>query len=245
MGLYNKNLNEAGIYKLTCTNNGKIYIGKSVNIHKRLIAHKSCSKKSKGICFLQNVLIKHGWDSFSVEILEVFENFDKLVDNNKLLTREAYYIELFDSTNKDKGYNICKFSIERKGITRTPHSEETKEKLRQSHLGKKLSEEHKEKLRQSHLGKSLSSETKEKIRLGNLGRLVSDDTKIKNAQASKGRTHSIETKEKIGRSSKGRKHSDESKEKMSKANLGKIVSEETKEKMRQAKRKKLYAFKAE
>ncbi len=38
-------------------------------------------------------------------------------------------------------------------------SSESKEKLRQSHLGKKLSPEHIEKLKQSRLGRKMSPET--------------------------------------------------------------------------------------
>lgn len=43
-------------------------------------------------------------------------------------------------------------------------SEETKEKIRQTLLGKKHTEERKENQRKAHLGKSLSEETKQKLR---------------------------------------------------------------------------------
>ncbi len=182
-----KNLDEAGIYKLTCKNNGKIYIGKSVNIARRLKEHKLCGTKTVGKYFFQNVIIKHGWESFEVEILEKFEDFDKLRDNSTLLKRETYYINLFDSSNREKGYNICKESTDKTGI---PHSEETKEKIRQANLGKKLSTETKKKISESKLGKPYnlseenrlkrkapkSEETKERMR--NSRKLKSIKTKI-------------------------------------------------------------------
>ncbi len=65
---------EAGIYKLTCVNNGKIYIGKSVNLYDRMGDYRRCAKKSIGRYYFENALIKHGWDSFKVEIVEIFEN---------------------------------------------------------------------------------------------------------------------------------------------------------------------------
>lgn len=241
-----ESLKKAGIYKLTCVVNGKIYIGKSVNIHKRLIAHKHCEKKSSGICHLQNAIIKYGWRSFSVELLEVIEDFDKLKDNTILLEREAYYIQLFDSV--DKGYNLCKFSTDRTGIPCSeghknkirlaklgiPHTEETKQKMR-----KPKSEAHKEKCRVAMLGRTHSKESKEKMSRANLGkkkRPFSTEAKEKMRQARLGikrGPHTEETKEKMRQSSIGKIISDEAKEKMRRAKLGIPRSDETKKKLRQ------------
>lgn len=46
----------AGIYKLTCDNNGKIYIGKSINIRKRLESHKNCKNISALVIILEMLL---------------------------------------------------------------------------------------------------------------------------------------------------------------------------------------------
>jgi len=159
MSNHSKYPNKAGIYKLTC--DGKVYIGKAINLNRRLNAHKNSGNNSKVRYYIQNTIVKYGWDSFTVEILEIVEDFDKLKDNDSLLEREAHYIELFDSTNKDKGYNLCKFSTDTTG---RKHSDETKERIRQYRLGKTLTEESKDKVRQSKLGKPRSEETKEKIR---------------------------------------------------------------------------------
>lgn len=210
----------AGIYKLTCNSNGKVYIGKAVNISKRLAVHKYYSNTTKKDSYLKRAVIKHGWDDFAVDILELVENFDKLKDNDSLLCREAYYIELYNSTNKDKGYNICKVGSDRTGLF---HTEETKEKIRVSNLGKIVSEETKEKNRISNLGKTLSKETRERMsisRLGNSNRL--------------GKPTSIETKEKISAANSGRIVSLETREKLRQAGLGKKKSEATKAKLREA-----------
>lgn len=211
---------EAGIYKLTC-NNGKVYIGKSINIRQRFYAYKSLNKSSMGT-YIYNAILKHGWDSFTVEILETFKNFNKtkLEDRLMILDVETNYMKLFDSTNSDKGYNICEYSTDRTGIK---SSEETKEKIRLSLLGRKHSEE-----------------TKEKIRLGNLGntnfrgRSHSDETKEKISQIHMGHEHSVKTKEKLRQAQLGRKHSDEHIKKVKISKTGFKHSDETKEKMRLA-----------
>jgi group I intron endonuclease len=253
---------KAGIYKFTCIENGKVYIGKSVDIRSRLNYHK----RSKGGYYFQNALFKYGWDAFNIEILEIFEEFDKIKDNDSLLHRESYYIELYDSTNKDKGYNICKFSTDKTGI---PMLESVKEKLRKANLGRPFSEEHrykigstwrgrtrppfteehKENIRKKNLGKKLSQTHKDNIGKANKDKIISEETKEKMSKSQKGKKRSQEIKDRMSRSRLGKPsnrvgytHSKETKEKMSKNKLGKTSnakghkhSEESKEKMRQVK----------
>jgi group I intron endonuclease len=207
----------AGIYKLICVNNDKLYIGKTVDFRKRMSAHRANKKDKNG--YLQNAVRKYGWGSFEVEILEIFEDFDKNNEEHKvsILQKEADYIELYKSTDRTIGYNICKHSTDRTGV---PTSEVTKEKLRQYNLknppigmrGKKHSEATKEKLRQLNLGKKLSPESIEKTRQAHLG-------KPNNAYLNKNNIG------KMGMS--GKKHSVESIEKMRQAKLGKYRGEMT------------------
>lgn len=217
---------KAGIYKLTCVANGKIYVGKSVSLNKRLNRHKNC-KCSKNNSFIHNAILKYGWGSFEVEILEIFEDFNKLAHNSILLEREAHYIQVFKSANKSKGYNICEYSNDCTGRTLT---EEHKEKLRKANIGKKMSEESIEKTRQANLGRKNSPETIEKIRLSRLGKKASNETKEK----LRNRRHSDETKEKMRQARLGKPRSEETKRKCRENNIGKKRSEETKEKIRQA-----------
>lgn len=128
----------AGIYKLTCNVNGKIYIGKSVNIRRRLNDHKNCAKNGEGGFHLRNAIIKHGWNNFVVDIIERFDIFDKLQDNAMLLKLESYYIKKYNSIDRSIGYNLCSYSNDRTGIPRT---QETKEKLRLANLGRIHSDE--------------------------------------------------------------------------------------------------------
>jgi hypothetical protein len=79
-----------------------------------------------------------------------------------------------------------KISSSKRGIKREPFSEEHKQKIRESHLGKKLSDEGKAKISNAHKGKQLSEEHVAKLK----GRKRSEETKIKMREAAKNRkTH--------------------------------------------------------
>ena len=213
MGRTSKYPLEAGIYKLKCVESGKIYIGKTVNFRERMSGHRTNKKDKNG--YLQNAVRKYGWNSFEVEILEIFENFDKsnLAHRESILQKEAGYIKLYNSTDRMIGYNFCKHSSDRTGI---PLSEEHKEKLRQYNLknppigmrGKKHSEETKEKLRQANLGKKQSPESIEKTRQAKLGKP----------------NPAYSNPDNIGKMGMcGRKHSPESIEKMRQSKIGKNI----------------------
>lgn len=168
---------EAGIYKLTCNINGKIYIGKGIHINKRINRHKNTKNEKNATGYLHRAIRKYGWDSFEVEILEIVENFNKLKDNNLLLEREAYYISIFDTSNENKGYNICKFSTDRTGVAML---EETKDKIRKANTGNP-------KLISANLGKTLSQETKDKISQSNLGKKKSKEHSENISKGKKGK----------------------------------------------------------
>jgi group I intron endonuclease len=209
---------EAGIYKLTCINNQKIYIGKAVNIHKRINQHRYSTMKSVGSFYFERALIKNGWESFTVEILETFKDFDKSKDNPFLLEMESHYIKLFDSCNVDIGYNTCEFSTDRTGLK---HSEDTKMKMSKSSLGKRASEATKEKMRKTRKGRKHSEETKQKISKSILGKVFSEEHKENLRKVSPNRIFTEESRERRRTANLGRKFSAESREKMRLAKLGK------------------------
>lgn len=247
----------AGIYKFTCRDNGKIYIGKSVNLYNRIKNHKKCSHKTIGKCYFENALIKYGWSSFDVEILEIIENFDKKMDNKSLLFKESEYINKFDSTNKDKGYNVCKFSndstgiskpprtdshrrnisLAKRGVSNGPHTKESIEKMRLSKLGKKrpeFSKEWKENIGKGHRGLKMPEEAKQKISAAHKGRPKSKEAVEKMRQSLTGRTLSEEHVEKIRMGNIGKTHSEETKEHLRNINNGRKMSREAREKMSNA-----------
>lgn len=73
-----------GIYKITNTITGQFYIGKSVDINRRWIEHKT--PKANGNDSLHSDMQKYGLENFKFEIIEECE--EKL-----LLKRELHYIK--------------------------------------------------------------------------------------------------------------------------------------------------------
>lgn len=95
------------VYKHENLINKKVYIGITCNIEKRFAGKgRNYKQKNKDGKYTQpafaNALNKYGWDNFSHEILE--ENLTL----EQAWEKEIYYIALYDSTNKEKGYNIDK-----------------------------------------------------------------------------------------------------------------------------------------
>lgn len=87
------------IYLVENNINGKKYVGQTVNsINTRWIQHKSEAKRLVPNVYFIRAINKYGPENFTVSQLE--ECDDCLLDE-----REQYYIKLYDTFNKDKGYN--------------------------------------------------------------------------------------------------------------------------------------------
>lgn len=64
-----------GIYKITCINNNKVYIGKSIEIKQRFKKHLSDLRLNKHHSkYLQHSYNKYGEESLRFEIIEVNNN---------------------------------------------------------------------------------------------------------------------------------------------------------------------------
>lgn len=101
----------AGIYKITNTLNGKVYIGKSINIEARFRSHKWAlrqenNKDRKANTLLFYAVKKHGIENFTFEIIEELTISISIKDREYLSEREIYYIDLFECCSRDKGYNL-------------------------------------------------------------------------------------------------------------------------------------------
>lgn len=135
------------IYKYTSPSN-KVYVGKTTNEKQRKLRHQ-CDKKERCVA-LQRAFAKYGYDSFTYEVIEIVEDNDISVVNDKLSQLEQYYIAEYKSNNPQYGYNLTKGG---EGMSGYHHSKESRQKMREAKLGRTLPEEHKKKIMQSAKGK--------------------------------------------------------------------------------------------
>lgn len=215
-------MKKSGIYKITSPT-GKIYIGQSRNILKRINHYKNL--KCVGQPKLYASIMKYGWDNHNFEIICECEI-------NELIDLEKHYIKEYDTFNTEHGMNLTsggdgysftentrrKISEAHKGKT---HTKKTKQKMSVAHIGKTHSKEHNRNQGNSLRGVKRSEETKRKISESGRGKVRSEEFKKKISRANKGKILTEETKQKIGKSKLGNKyclgltHSDETKKKIS------------------------------
>lgn len=91
---------KSGIYMITCNESKKVYIGSSRNMKSRYQVHLSDLKRGKhGNPYMVNVFKKYGKEAFNFSVLEY-------CGNEFLLDREYFWIDHYQSIDKDKGFNI-------------------------------------------------------------------------------------------------------------------------------------------
>lgn len=136
------------IYSIFNTVNGKIYIGKTNNLRKRWNAHKRISlggkeKFPRTFSIIHSAITKYGIDKFEFLPIHSFESED---DAYKA---ETYWISYFNTREPTLGYNISPGGEGSGSGINSPNyglirSDETKLKLKESHLGSKNSNYNKE-----------------------------------------------------------------------------------------------------
>lgn len=100
-----------GIYKITNLINGKIYIGQSININKRIKQHfwkSQCQKDVSYNSVLHSAIRKYGKDNFIWEVLEE-------CDISEIDKKEQFYIQQYNSLVPN-GYNILVGGQKRRAI---------------------------------------------------------------------------------------------------------------------------------
>ena len=170
-----------GIYKITSPT-GKIYIGQSIDIQRRFNEYKNnrgCSVATR----LYHSLKKYGFENHTTEILIE-------CDVSELNYKEIYFIEKYLSFNTEHGMNL------HSGGNNHKISDETREKLKISHLGQKA----------WNKGIARTDEEKKSHSLKMKGRKVSEETKLKMSISRKGKKHTEETKKKLSQAKIGEKN---------------------------------------
>ena len=191
------------IYKIINNINGKLYIGKTINLKQRWYKHCYLARKGEIKKHLYAAMRKYGIDNFSIETIE--ECDDDLADEH-----EKYWIRYYNTTDKDNGYN-CTFGGEGGNTWElNTHKEKTSALLSINAKKQIWTEE-----RKANLSKALK------------GRVISDEAKHKTSETLKRKYASgeIQITPPPGFDRTGCKHTDESKTKMSLAKKDKTYED--------------------
>ena len=115
---------KSGIYVIQNNLNQKKYVGKAVNIYRRIKDHITAlnTKNKNENRHLINSWHKYGRENFSYYVIEYLNDEDPKVLEQLLKDKELYWIQTLDTTNPEKGYNM-RLDSEGKCIV----SEETRE----------------------------------------------------------------------------------------------------------------------
>lgn len=215
-----------GIYLITHIESGRRYVGQSVHIKSRWNQHSRGSKKTKLGC----AVLKHGWNSFTCEILE-------LCDRSQLNQAERKWVNHHNCVAPN-GFNLTTG-----GSIQCEYSEETKAKIGLANSRRVVSEATKQKISQ----RVITSETRELISAAHTGKSISDDHKKalleaairfaatnipRLAELNRGKKHSEESVEKRRLKHLGMKRSEQAKKNMSIANKGKLLGRQQTEEHR-------------
>lgn len=159
------------VYKHTTPNN-KVYIGITCQ---KPIRRWAYGYGYKGNPYFYKAIKKYGWNNIKHEIL--LENLSK----EKAIEKEIQLIKKYDSTNREKGYNITKGG---EGVLGVVFTEERKKKISEAKMGHKVTEETRQKIREKNsgenhwnFGKKMKNETKEKISKSHKGMVFTEEHK--------------------------------------------------------------------
>jgi len=153
------------IYKITNSLTKDFYIGKTKKtLSERLYSHKYDALQRNSQTHLHRAIRKYGYENFLIEKIDIAENISIL--NQK----EIYWIHhlspKYNMTKGGDGGDVSKSPnyIKSQKNKCYRHTNKSKEKIRQSHLGKPkppLTEEHKKRISLGNLGRKRPPRTEE------------------------------------------------------------------------------------
>lgn len=216
----------AVIYKATNKINGKIYIGFTINYEERVKQHhKDAFGKKQSKKYFHYALRKHGFDNFEWSILK----------EDAIPEDEKYFVEELQSYHKTgKGYNLTFGGDTSIGYE---HTDETKQKIRDSKLGKKMSDESRLNMSKARKGITQSEELIRKrteSRMKNGKHKHSEETRKKMSESAKKRPLTEERLAILRNNAQnniGKPRSNDTKAKISNAQKGRDLGEEWRQKV--------------
>jgi group I intron endonuclease len=145
---------QSGIYAITNSVNGKVYIGSAVDIRRRWSQHLHKLRRGNH----DNPHLQASWTAYGSDAF-LFERIE-LVQPEQLIEAETRWILHFESQDPEKGYNFKQPLTGSHGRRKT---EAQRRLVSLSLTGRKQSQETKDKRAESHRGRKNSPETIEKM----------------------------------------------------------------------------------
>lgn len=110
--------------------NNKVYVGKTNDLAKRWLKHVrvAAGKRQKEKFYIHRAIAKYGKDNF------VFSALQELVTEQECDLAEKYWIDYFQSKDKNYGYNLTEGG---EGVSGRVVSEATRQKIREKAVGRK------------------------------------------------------------------------------------------------------------
>lgn len=157
-----------GIYKITSPS-GKVYIGQSIDIEKRIKKYK-CIYNSRGQIALNNSLKKYGYE---IHKFEVIEECDITILNE----RERYWQDYYNVLKKGLNSKLTTYKDKSGKL-----SEATKAKMSKSLKGRIITDEWRKNLSKAGKGRKLTEKQKNALIKASTGRVNSKETNRKIAE---------------------------------------------------------------
>lgn len=187
----------SGVYKITCTANGKIYVGSAKNLRVRWNGHRKALRKGNHHSIhLQNAWNKYGESAFTFEIIELVMPWSRI-------DREQYWLDKLKPYNRKNGFNIAKraepfgdppkFTPERRAKISETHkgnqyvkgrkmsAEERAERSRTAN--RTFTDEHKANISAAKMGHVVTDEMRENMRQSHLGEKQTSERVLNNIMA--------------------------------------------------------------
>jgi group I intron endonuclease len=186
---------KSGVYIITNTVNGKVYIGSAAeSIDRRLYAHRyMLDAGTHPNIHLQRSWDKHGEEAFTFAPKERCRPED-------CIKREQHWLDNLECCKK--GFNICPTAGSRLG---TMFSEESKRKISVAHKGRKASPEARAKMSATRKGKRHTEQSREKMKENSWARgPKAEEIAAKISAGLKSRPHNPERVAKMAATKRGK-----------------------------------------
>jgi group I intron endonuclease len=183
-------MKKAFIYKITSPI-GKIYIGSTMNVYKRIYQYRFGSQKRQVKIF--NSIKKYGWDQHKFELILV-------TTEDSMCHAESILGNFFNCLDKQWGLNL---RLPKSGDL-VSISDETRIKIGLANKGKVPHFTTIENSRKARIGKTIPQNVRDKISIGNMGKIMSDVVRQKIREKHIGKKATLEARQKMSAAKKGK-----------------------------------------